>query len=68
MPDGIDLIREAAALPTMDELLARDPRTLTRADRLLMVEHFRQERARWLLAEDKKAAKKAEREMEKEAA
>lgn len=63
MPDGTtltatELIAEAASQPTLDELMARDPATLTRADRLVMIEAFRRERAQWLAEQEAKAEKK----------
>lgn len=58
--DANALIAEAAQHPDMDELLARDPRQLTKTDRLFMMQHFRQERAMVEIKEKAKADKKAE--------
>lgn len=70
--DALTLIQTAAAVPTMDELMARDPRQGTpeerRERRRLMVAHFRAERAAYEISEKKKSDKKAAKEEEKEAA
>lgn len=63
MPDGTtltatDMIAEAARQPTLDELMARDPATLTREDRRLMIEALRAERAQWIAEQERKAEKK----------
>ena len=62
MPDALTLIQDPVSRPTYDELLLRDPKTLTRDERRLMVEHLRQERAQWQSREQAKADKKAEKE------
>ena len=64
--EALAILDSVAALPTMDELLARDPATYTIADEDAIVEHSRAERALWNIksaaAEDKKDAKKNEQE------
>lgn len=60
--DALSLIREAADNPTYDELMRRDPKTITREQRRFMIEHERQERAMWEAGQKKKADKKAEKE------
>lgn len=57
-----DMIADAAARPTYDELMGRDPKTMTREDRLVMIETLRMERAQWQNKEQAKADKKAEKE------
>lgn len=59
MADANELIRDAASKPTYDELLRRDPRTLTVEDRRFMIEHLRQERVSWEASVKAKADKKA---------
>lgn len=48
----------AGTMPTLNELMARDPKTLTPEDLGNIVERLRQERAAWQAKEDKAAAKK----------
>lgn len=56
--DANQLIDEAAKEPSLDELFARNPKTLAPADREAMVTMLRQQRVLWEKKQDKKAAKK----------
>lgn len=62
MPDdALSLIQQAAEDPTYDELMRRDPKTITREQRRFMIEHERMERAMWEASQKKRADKKAEK-------
>lgn len=60
MTDAPELIEEAASQPTYDELMRRDPKTITKAERRMMIEHERNERALWQAKEKAKEDKKYE--------
>lgn len=56
---NVELAR-AAAEPTLDILMRRDPLTLTDEDRRTMVQHLRADRARWVLKGEKRKEEKDE--------
>lgn len=54
-PDHIDDIGQS---PTLDDYLDRDPKELTMDDARAMIELLRDQRARWVSAEEKKREEK----------
>lgn len=58
--DALTLIQKATEQPTYDELMRRDPKTLTRDERRIMIEVHRQERAMWQAKEKARVDKKYE--------
>lgn len=53
-----DFIEEMQADPTLDSFFDRDPRTLTRADKLAMLEGFRKDRSRFATAAEARSYKR----------
>ena len=51
MTDANELLDAAAAAPTLDEMMRRDPAALSKANRVRLVELQRQERATYIKAE-----------------
>ncbi len=55
---GNELLDEAAAAPSLDDFMKRDPASLTPADRGDLINVLRHDRAAFIRAEDKKQSKK----------
>ena len=55
---GPELLAEAAAQPTLDELYRKAGPEVTREERCLIVTRQREERAQFIAAEEKKGAKR----------
>ena len=51
---GPELMQEAVAQPTLDELLDRDPAKMTDADFSALIERSRDERAQFIKAQQEK--------------
>lgn len=62
--DAEQIIAAVSAEPTLNELLRRDPRGLTREDRRSIVALMREQRAAWLTKQAEREDRKAEKEEE----